>query len=85
MCVIFQTPGITLNYPIICKKDQIFNNVDYLVCRRNTPLPNGYKFTILPLSSLSTAQKQSHAFPPIYVLISDSISIRQIVISGDIY
>ena len=62
-----------------------FNNVDYLVCRRNTPLPNGYKFTILPLSSLSTAQKQSHAFPPIYVLISDSISIRQIVISGDIY
>ena len=62
-----------------------FNNVDYLVCKRNTPLTTGYKVTILPLSSLTTEQKQAHVFPPIYVLISDSISIRQIVISGDIY
>lgn len=62
-----------------------FNNVDYLVCKRNTPLTTGYKVTILPLSSLTTGQKQAHVFPPIYVLISDSISIRQIVISGDIY
>lgn len=62
-----------------------FNNVDYLVCKRNTPLTTGYKITILPLSSLTTDQKQAHVFPPIYVLISDSISIRQIVISGDIY
>ena len=62
-----------------------FNGVDYLVCKRNTPLTTGYKITILPLSSLTTEQKQMHVFPPIYVLISDSISIRQIVISGDIY
>ena len=62
-----------------------FNGVDYLVCKRNTPLTSGYKFTILPLSALTAEQKQAHACPPIYVLISDSISIRHILISGDIY
>lgn len=62
-----------------------FNGVDYLVCKRNTPLTSGYKFVILPITALSEEQKKAHVFPPIYLLISDSISIRQIVISGDIY
>ena len=62
-----------------------FNGVDYLICKQNTPLTSGYKFAVLPLTALTTEQKQSHAFPPVYILISDSISIRHILISGDIY
>lgn len=62
-----------------------FNGQDYLVCARNTPLKMGYKFIILPISSLTQEQKDSHVFPPVYVLIADSMSIRQIVINGDAY
>lgn len=62
-----------------------FNGVDYLVCSRNTPLKMGYKFTILPVGSLTQEQRDAHAFPPVYVLIADSNSIRRIVVNGDAF
>lgn len=77
-----------LNTDFIWTEDDLyysFNGVDYLVCSRNTPFKMGYKFIVLPISSLTQAQKDSHVFPPVYVVIADSMSIRQIVINGDAF
>lgn len=77
-----------LNSEFIWTQDDLyysFNGVDYLVCARNTPFKMGYKFIILPISSLSEEQRDSHVFPPVYVVIADSMSVRQIVINGDAY
>lgn len=62
-----------------------YNGVDYLVCSRNTVLENGYKFIILPLTSLTKEQIKAHAFPPIYVMLATSVGIRYVLINGDIY
>ena len=77
-----------LNSEFIWTDDDLyysFNGRDYLVCSRNTPFKMGYKFIILPISSLTQEQKDSHVFPPVYVVIADSMSVRQIVINGDAY
>ena len=77
-----------LNSEFIWTQDDLyysFNGVDYLVCARNTPFKMGYKFIILPISSLTEEQRDSHVFPPVYVVIADSMSVRQIVINGDAY
>ena len=62
-----------------------FNSVDYLICARNTPLVKGYKCVILPLTSLTPAQKEAHVLPPVYMLFADQTGIRAVVINGDIY
>lgn len=62
-----------------------FNGVDYLICARNTPLVKGYKCVILPLTSLTPAQKEAHVLPPVYMLFADQTGIRAVVINGDIY
>lgn len=75
-----------LNTEYIWTEDDLyysFNGVDYLVCSRNTPLKMGYKFIVLPITSLTQEQREQHVFPPVYVLIADSMSVRQIVINGD--
>lgn len=77
-----------LNSEAVWDRDDLYysyNGEDYLVCARNTPLKMGYKFSILPISALTQEQRDAHAFPPVYVLIADAVSIRTIVINGDAY
>lgn len=57
----------------------------YTLISKNTPIQNGYKFLILPLSSLSDEDKKLRKLPEIYILIADSIGIRTISITGEIY
>ncbi len=84
---IYKTNGY-LNSDFIWTEDDLFysfNGVDYLVCSRNTPFKMGYKFIVLPISALTLEQRDSHVFPPVYVVIADSMSVRQIVINGDAF
>lgn len=84
---IYKTNGY-LNTNFIWTEDDLyynFNGNSYLVCARNTPLVQGYKFIILPFSSLTQEQRDKNVFPPIYLLIADSNYIRQIIINGDAY
>lgn len=62
-----------------------FNGQDYLICSRNTPLVKGYKCVILPLDSLTAAQRENHALPPVYMLFADQTGARAVVVNGDIY
>lgn len=62
-----------------------WNNQSYRICSRNEPLVKGYKCVILPVSSLTRAQKESHAFPPVYILLADQTGIRSVLIRGDVY
>lgn len=63
----------------------VYNGQEYTVCARNTPFKMGYKFIVLPISALTQEQRDAHVFPPVYVVIADSMSVRQIVINGDAY
>ena len=77
-----------LNTEYIWTEDDLyysFNGVDYLICHRNTPLVKGYKCVILPITSLTSAQKEAHILPPVYLLLADQTGIRMIVITGDVY
>ena len=62
-----------------------YNGQDYLICSRNTPLVKGYKCVILPLDSLTAAQREAHALPPVYMLFADQTGARAVVVNGDIY
>lgn len=77
-----------LNTDYIWTEDDLyysFNNRDYLVCSRNTPLLKGYKCVILPLTALNAEQKESHVLPPVYILLADQTGIRRILINGDVF
>ena len=67
--------------------DQIVraNDNDYLVIANNTALLNGYYLTILPLESLTDAQKANHLLPGIYIYLADNYSVRQISITGKVF
>ena len=56
-----------------------------LIIKKNTPLLLGYKYVILPFSTLSDTERQENALPEIYILIADSYGIRKINISGKAY
>lgn len=62
-----------------------FNGVNYLVCARNTPLVKGYKASLLPLTSLTREQRESHALPPVYIVFADQTGIRSVLIEGDLF
>ena len=55
------------------------------IVKQNTPLQIGYKYVIFPFSSLSNDERAEHKLPPIYILIADSYSIRQIEITGEVF
>ena len=63
--------------------DLVYNG--YTVIKKNTPLSLGYKYIILPFSTLTQKEKKDHKLPNIYVLISDNYSIRKIEIVGEVY
>ena len=54
----------------------------YPLITKNTPLKQGYKFIILPFSTLNDAEKNNHELPKIYLLLAESYSIRSIEING---
>lgn len=62
----------------------IRNNVAYTIISKGDALTNGYSIKILPMSSLSDSEKAQHKAPPIYIIIADQYSIRQITINGEV-
>lgn len=60
------------------------NGINYTVISKNTALDKGFKFVVLPFSSLTSNEKAEHKLPKIYIVIADSYSIRSITISGEI-
>ena len=65
--------------------DQYDASGNYLILSNNTPLTRGYTFSILPLESLTNADKAEHKLPPIYVFLADTYSIRQISLMGKLF
>lgn len=61
-----------------------YNNTVYTIINKGDALLNGYVIKILPMSSLTEADKKSHSTPPIYVVIADQYGIRKITINGEV-
>lgn len=55
------------------------------IIKKDTLLSLGYKFVIMPFSSLTDEEKKKHQLPKIYLLIADSYAIRLINIVGEVY
>lgn len=64
--------------------DVNYNGETYTIIQQGTALINGYVIKILPISSLTEADKSSHKAPPIYVVLADQYGIRQITINGEV-
>lgn len=64
--------------------DVSYNGETYTVIQQGTALINGYVIKVLPISSLTEADKSGHKAPPIYVVIADQYGIRQITINGEV-
>lgn len=56
----------------------------YTIIDKGTALNTGYKVVVLPLSSLTAAEKTLHKAPAVYVVIADQYGIRSITINGEI-
>lgn len=56
----------------------------YTIIEKGTALQNGYVIKILPMSSLTDAQKAKHSAPYIYVVIADQYGIRFITVNGEV-
>lgn len=66
----------------IWDKDNLITPEGYTLITKNTPLKQGYKFIILPFSTLDDTAKKNHKLPKIYLLIAESYTIRSIEING---
>lgn len=64
--------------------DVNYNGDTYTIVQQGTALINGYIIKVLPISSLTEADKAAHKAPPIYVVIADQYGIRQITINGEV-
>ena len=60
------------------------DGIDYTIINKGDALTNGYIVKVLPISALSTAQKQARSAPPIYIVIADQYGIRKITIKGEV-
>lgn len=60
------------------------NGITYTIIGKNIALDKGFKFTILPFSSLTAEEKKNHQLPKIFLVIADNYSVRSITISGEI-
>lgn len=60
------------------------NEINYTIINKGDALINGYLIKILPMSSLTSAEKAAHQTPPIYVIIADQYGIRKITINGEV-
>lgn len=61
-----------------------YNNTTYTIIEKNTPLSAGYYISILPLASLTDADKAERKTPPIYVIVADSMGIRKVTVNGEV-
>lgn len=59
------------------------NNITYTLITKGTALVQGYKITILPYASLTSAEISEHKVPYIYVVLADSYNIRKATIYGE--
>ncbi len=64
--------------------DVSYNGETYTIVQQGTALINGYVIKVLPISSLTEADKSAHKAPPIYVVLADQYGIRQITINGEV-
>lgn len=62
----------------------LINGKQYTVIDEGTPLTNGYAIQVLPMSTLTEADKAARKAPPIYVIIADLYGIRAITVNGEI-
>ena len=60
------------------------DNQTYTIIEKGTALQNGDLIKILPMSSLTDAQKAKHSAPYIYVVIADQYGIRFITVNGEV-
>lgn len=81
---IFRDKGYLRQSAVWTGGDVMDESGNYLIIANNTILSTGYKITMLPLSTLNTADKAAHKLPTIYIYIADTYSIRQIEITGSI-
>lgn len=74
--------------------DKVWTNPDYVVnvkgknytiVEQNTPITKGFIVKILPLSSLTTDEKQAHLTPKIFIILADAYGFRNVVIDGEVY
>lgn len=70
--------------------DRIYDGNDLyykgqLIISNGTIMPLGYKFVILPFSTLTAAERQAHQLPDIYLVLAEGYSIRKIVITGEVF
>lgn len=56
----------------------------YTIIEKGTPLTSGYLVKVLPMTSLTNEDILLRKAPPIYVVIADQYSIRQITINGEV-
>ena len=61
-----------------------YNSTSYTIIEKGTALTTGYFVKVLPMSSLTDADKIARKTPPIYVIIADQYGIRKITISGEV-
>lgn len=61
-----------------------YNAQSYQIIEKGTALTNGYIVRVLPITSLTTADRLAHKAPLIYVVIADQYSIRMITINGEV-
>lgn len=82
----YKTAGYLTTDKIWAKDDLTvaYNGENYTIITRGTALPVGYRIKVLPITSLTAADKAARKAPPIYVIIADQYGIRQITISGEV-
>ena len=61
-----------------------YNLQTFNIISKGTALPTGYMIRVLPLTSLSEADKLARKTPPIYVIIADQFGIRKITLNGEV-
>lgn len=61
-----------------------YNNEQYTIIETGTALTDGFVISILPLTSLTDADKLAHKAPPIYIILGTQYGIRKIEITGEV-
>lgn len=62
----------------------VYNDAEYTIINKGTALVSGYAIKILPLSSLTDADRAARKAPPIYVILAEQYGIRLITINGEV-
>lgn len=55
---------------------------DELIAAENTPLIDGYKIHVAPITQTNIA---NHQLPSVYILYGDQVGVRKIVVNGEVF